>query len=1284
MEDQKMKLQTLVVVSLVLFSFFEPTKSSTTTETTQETTTSEATTGNNMTTTDQTETTTSGNNMTTSDQTETPTTTGYTTTTADQSETTTTTGIVMSTIGQTETSTTGNVMTTTGQTETTTSGNNMTTTDQTETTTSGNNMTTTDQTETTTTTGYTMTTGNGTETTKENNMTTTDQTTIVYTSTTAGLSETTTPVHTMSTADQTETTTTRVARITTGQTETTQEYTTTTAGQTDTTTSAMSSTSDATTAMLTTTTSNAGITSQGTMSSSASTDVLSTTTNTQTPTSVSTGTSATTMNETSTAGDNQTTISTTSTDPGTSFSSSYQSTTSPTTTSSYQSTTSPVSTVITTSSDTSTTAETVTVTNSTAASSGLTSTSDSTTSTVPDSTTTDPMFNDTTSSASMTSSQSPETTSSVGIPSNVSVSPEVVAVLGMSDDGSRHEPHMVCVFPEPGSNLYFLIKWFINDSPLTTTSYGAVLHPSINTTAALRPQHWSSNYSLNMNVKCSVSAQYLVDSGPSPASTSPPFLAGVTVSNTFLSIDEGESTAITLTSSLPVGCSASLTDAQKEAQCKADLHIITSEWSWCWNGVKYLGVAFPDNGCHVTIPYKYWDQPVYLNVTGYVDSMKNWWGRYSRIKFKSTTNPTDTSNAWNNVKVTDTVSVSVWDNTPYSSTGGICGGFNDPHMVTFDRRYWENQRVGEFVMYQHKTKPLAVHALYSTCYPWRAACNCGVAIRSGKNLYVVRTCIEVSLQRVSLLSYPYERYDGCSQEDEITVQKMGTNYRVTLPSGTEVSFSFNSWSHWIDYIQIVASSTDLQNTEGICGYYDYDRSNDFIPKNENTPISDEKRFALSWRVTIGSSDSLFKKKPDVIYGSSSGGSSPQSLQRYCTCSSYFQYYDQWYNVPFDPNYAKCNLDAPTEPCSEKSGQTVNVCSSSSRRRRSTAESDDVIDEIEFSVDPAFDESIELNVTDWVAPWSEENATRFCNESFTQDIAVSTCIEKVNTSVSEYIASCVEDIKMIGNADFVTATLDTLKKECVTTASRDSSFSNTTSNGGENILDLLKSLVCPNNCSGNGVCANETCSCNTNYMGEDCSKELSQPPTNFTIPQTGACDTSARACQKTNLYGVFHSETIYAKCSYFKGTPSGKENSTYSVLADVQYRHVNLITVTIPSPPSSRRRKRSASGEVHGWEIQLSYDNQTYGDSAVILLFDSTKTSCDTTTLVCVSKVTAAESEPADNTGVIVGGVVGGVVALAVIVGIIIYIKMYKRVKGRVGSSENVRNKDSDPLTSSSP
>ena len=52
--------------------------------------------------------------------------------------------------------------------------------------------------------------------------------------------------------------------------------------------------------------------------------------------------------------------------------------------------------------------------------------------------------------------------------------------------------------------------------------------------------------------------------------------------------------------------------------------------------------------------------------------------------------------------------VYVRDPSEYVSGGGICGGYNDPHMVTFDRHYWENQRVGEFVMYQHKTKPFAV------------------------------------------------------------------------------------------------------------------------------------------------------------------------------------------------------------------------------------------------------------------------------------------------------------------------------------------------------------------------------------------------------------------------------------------------------------------------------------------------------------------------------------------------------------------------------------------------
>lgn len=155
------------------------------------------------------------------------------------------------------------------------------------------------------------------------------------------------------------------------------------------------------------------------------------------------------------------------------------------------------------------------------------------------------------------------------------------------------------------------------------------------------------------------------------------------------------------------------------------------------------------------------------------------------------------------------IQVRVHDQT--TSGGGICSSYNDPHMQTFDGIYWENQRVGEFVMYRHKTKPFSVrkyihttskailliiyptdstqykiilwpfqvHALFSACVPGYATCNCGVAIKSGDSLYVVRTCTKLSASDVHLLSVPYELMEGCD-EDAIAVQKTGSRYRVKL------------------------------------------------------------------------------------------------------------------------------------------------------------------------------------------------------------------------------------------------------------------------------------------------------------------------------------------------------------------------------------------------------------------------------------------------------------------------------------------------------------------------
>lgn len=60
-----------------------------------------------------------------------------------------------------------------------------------------------------------------------------------------------------------------------------------------------------------------------------------------------------------------------------------------------------------------------------------------------------------------------------------------------------------------------------------------------------------------------------------------------------------------------------------------------------------------------------------------------------------------------------------------------------------------------------------------------------------------------------------------------------------------------------------------------------------------------------------------------------------------------------------------------------------------------------------------------------------------------------------------------------------------------------------------------------------------CQCRSLYVGVDCSHAISTPPGNLTLPGNGLCETSKRACAKTNIFGHFWSETVYAKLERFE-------------------------------------------------------------------------------------------------------------------------------------------------------
>ncbi|XP_063435949.1 von Willebrand factor D and EGF domain-containing protein-like [Mytilus trossulus] len=167
-----------------------------------------------------------------------------------------------------------------------------------------------------------------------------------------------------------------------------------------------------------------------------------------------------------------------------------------------------------------------------------------------------------------------------------------------------------------------------------------------------------------------------------------------------------------------------------------------------------------------------------------------------------------------------------------------------------------------------------------------------------------------------------------------------------------------------------------------------------------------------------------------------------------------------------------------------------------------------------------------------------------------------------------------------------------------------------------MLDEIKSQLCNNNCSQNGICDKGNCVCDDGFIGDDCSLLRTSPPVGLTIPYGGKCGTRSRNCERTLLNGRFESTEVWCKLVYFEVVNNEKQSSLSPMIEKAEYK--SFSTVSCPLPTSSdRRRKRSISDKTaDGYDISLSNDGTNFGDESTILIYDDECYSCNVTSVSC--------------------------------------------------------------------
>ncbi|XP_071110645.1 LOW QUALITY PROTEIN: uncharacterized protein [Haliotis cracherodii] len=507
--------------------------------------------------------------------------------------------------------------------------------------------------------------------------------------------------------------------------------------------------------------------------------------------------------------------------------------------------------------------------------------------------------------------------------------------------------------------------------------------------------------------------------------------------------------------------------------------------------------------CGVTIPFSRWNETYTIKVFGSISVRYGF--STQNLKLALGTGDVLPHQLWSKYNPGQ-ITVQVVKDTS-DVEGKSCFAVNDPHMKTFDGRWYEHQYNGTFTMYTHTERPIEVQLRTFKCGS-RAWCNCGVAVRAGRTVFEFNRCPDVT--DIWQMEYTLCEDGG----DVLQVKRRGSSYEVYLPTGGKVDINFYPKSKYLN-VYIYPSVQDVGKSRGLCGNLSGVCNDDFVMRDgnysaDNTSTDDCNAgyrvwenllttFSNSWRVE--DDDDLFNEDAHARLDPW------KKTNTFCSCTKKHTNYKLVREV-------HCTALAAVNICSTLRGYTDVIpskCTIKERRKRRSLKLTSNWKEPHRQKRQAEGE--------WQDGWTEDKARAYCDKVFQDSRSVQVCSNVTGVDTHGSIDNCVLDIRLTGTTEFAPYAIDTVRDKClhevvVNPVLQEKNETSAT----KSVHDVVVAEACMNDCGENGYCTEGDCVCAKDYGGGDCSVHLTDPPEIDSIEDDGHCDTSRHDCQGISIYG----------------------------------------------------------------------------------------------------------------------------------------------------------------------